>query len=410
MENISLFRNKDECCGCNACASICPTGSIKMQYDDLGFLYPTINDSTCIKCGRCVKACDIKNVEKHNVPIKAFAGVSKESSIRLRSTSGGIFAVLAQEIIRSGGIVYGAIMKKNDGRYTVRHIGVSDISDLKKLQGSKYMQSTLEGVLPEIKEFLSTGKKVLFCGTPCQVAALKRYLGKEHSTLITIDILCHGVPSVKMFNDYIEYEKQKRKADGFSIDFRNKLKNHWTHGAVITIRKHNKSKQRTIFYNLSSFYMSFMDGHIMRDSCYKCKYASKFRPADITLGDYWGIKIEHPELLKCNGGQMDHEMGISCITANSQKGLELLQQCREQLVLFETQYEKIAKSNPSFERPTSKPIDRDEYITEYVKNGFEAIDNLYRIKYKRKIPIFKLKNSIPYNVKSKIRKLLGGSK
>lgn len=409
METNSLYQHRQECYGCSACASICPTGSIKMQVDDLGFQYPVINQDTCVNCGLCCKVCGKKIVSPQKKPIVAFAGVCSDREIRKKSTSGGIFAVLAEQIIQSDGIVFGAVMVKGNDDFQVKHIGVSDLSELPKLQGSKYMQSNLEGIFPQIKGFLSQSKKVLFCGTPCQIDALNHFLGREYDDLVTVDVLCHGVPSVKIYNDYIQYEKKKRNVEEFDVVFRDKEKNRWTHGAVLITKKNNRYKKKTIFYNLSPFYMSFMDGHILRESCYACQYASNERPADITLGDYWGIQKAHPEILKRNGGQLDQELGISCIVANSEKGLELIRQCGDKLILIESTCEKISKYNPAYVQAVSKPRDYNSYAEMYREKGFAGIDQLYREKYKVKIPIFIIKNAIPYELKMFIRKMLRGA-
>ena len=340
--SVELFVNKSDCCGCTACQSICPVNAIDIKTDEYGFTYPSINGSKCIGCQACKKICANKSDKLGNIPLKAYAGVSLDDSIRMKSSSGGIFTVLAEEILNLGGYVYGAEIINDGNNCQLRHNCISKIQDLYRLQGSKYMQSDLTGIFPDIKSKLSEGCIVLFCGTPCQVDGLIHFLKGKQEGLITIDILCHGVPGVQMFNDYLKFEKEKRKADVFSIDFRNKKFNRWSHGAVLTIKRHGKNTRKIIHYNLSSYYMSFMDGHILRDSCYNCKYSSQYRPSDITLGDFWGIKKVHPQLLKTNGGFIDETKGISCITVNTPKGIELLRNVNDKLMIQESSLENIS--------------------------------------------------------------------
>lgn len=398
-----LFDTKNECCGCTACLSVCPRDAIQLKADEYGFLYPLVDEKKCIGCHKCESVCAFQSGTDCNEPLKVYAGICKDDVIRSNSTSGGIFAVLAQEILRAGGFVYGAEMGKNGSGYWVRHIGLSDVSEYYRLQGSKYMQSDLEGVFREIKEKLINDCYVLFSGTPCQVDGLLHYLGRNYERLVTVDVLCHGVPSAKMFNDYIAFEKQSKNADDFSIEFRNKKDNHWSHGAVLIIKKKNKYFKKTVHYNLSSFYMSFMDGHIFRDSCYQCKYASKHRPGDITLGDYWGIQKVHPELLKDNGGIFDETMGISCIIVNTQKGIDLLHRINSKIMIAESDFEKASRANAALTCPVSIPKDRDEYMSRYRVEGYQAIDQMYRKHYRKQFPVFKLKNAIPYKIKRAIR-------
>lgn len=397
-----LNMDKTQCCGCAACANICPTGAIVMEADEAGFEYPRILQDKCVGCGACESVCGFRNSKIESKCIGAFAGASADPEVLHTSSSGGIFSEIADDVFADGGIVYGACMKETGNGVQLYHLGVSSKEELRALRGSKYFQSSIGSVFREIKEELNRGRRVLFCGTACQVDGLNRYLKKPYDTLLTVDIACHGVPGPQIYRDYISWLKKKYHAEDIQIRFRDKKKNGWQHGAVIRIIKKNGSvREKKISYQMSSFYIAFMRGQILRDSCYSCEYSYRHRPADITLGDYWGIQVEHPQLLKRNGGPLDEENGISCIMINTEKGREAFDRCKKRLTVIESSVEKIIRKNPALREPPKRPQDTEAYREAYRNEGFDGIERLYRQKYGKKYWIFAIKNMIPNSIKRK---------
>lgn len=399
-----LKKNKSQCCGCSACANICPHNAISMLPDEAGFEYPRVDEGKCVKCHLCENICNYANSKINNSPMEAYAGVSKNVSVLQNSSSGGIFTELASILLDEQGLVYGAQLSYENENIVLAHRRIDNKKELHRIRGSKYLQSHIGNTFTEIKKSLLEGKRVLFCGTACQVDGLYGYLKKDYENLYTVDIVCHGVPSPSIYNDYLKFLKVKYKADDIQLRFRDKKKNGWQHGAVITIKKSGKIKEKKISFMMSSFYMAFMHSQIIRESCYSCKYACKNRPADITLGDFWGIQKEHPEILKRNGGLLNEENGISCILVNTEKGHELFEVSKKNIILYNSSFEKVVRKNPALQLPPSRPSDRDVYINEYIRHGYNGIEDLYKKKYGKKYPIFVIKNLIP----NKIKRILHG--
>lgn len=197
-----LFPDISACCNCNGCTQICPKNAICKKVDDFGFEYPAIDSNKCIDCGLCQQVCAYQNIDEVNKPAEVFVAAAKDSDLKKKSASGGIFAIIAKKILRNNGIVYGAVLECVNGKVVIYHKGVESEKDLNLLQGSKYVQSDIRDCYKEIKKNLLAGKQVLFCGVPCQCAGLKGFLRKEYSNLYLVDIICHGVPSQQFFNDY----------------------------------------------------------------------------------------------------------------------------------------------------------------------------------------------------------------
>lgn len=212
MKTEELCPEKKNCCGCGACINICPQNAIRFNEDKDGFLYPEIDEDRCINCLKCKKICAFQN-QKKNVSIKeTYVAVSKNTNV-LESASGGLFASYAVSVLENGGMVYGCAMLEKNGKLYPKHIGISKKSELWRLKGSKYVQSDMGTVYYDIRQQLENEITVLFSGTPCQVSSLKKYLGKEYTNLYTIDIICHGVPSIKLFQDYLAYTEKKCKEE-----------------------------------------------------------------------------------------------------------------------------------------------------------------------------------------------------
>ena len=398
MKKIKLFEDKKYCCACGNCLNICPNDVISMQKDEYGFLYPQIDESKCIKCGLCLKTCAFQNSKLKNIPIKTYAAQSNNTDLK-ESASGGIFASIANNVLKEGGVVYGAAMELENDKLVVKHIEVEKKAELIKLLGSKYVQSSTGKIYQHVKKKLNDKKLVLFSGTPCQVDGLNYYLGKKYDNLITMDIICHGVPNNQMFQDYITLLEEKYKDKIIDFKFRDKTK-----GWGLTAKGYTaKGYTAIIPANVSSFYYMFLKSYIYRDSCYSCKYACKNRCGDITIGDYWGIERAHAELLKRNKHGFDYKNGISCLIVNTKKGVEVLEKYKTDLRLLVSSFEKVADENRQLNRPSVLNVKKRNHVLNlYRKNGYEGGEDIFgHTKY-----LNMLKNLVPNCMKVYIKKFV----
>lgn len=345
------IQDKSKCCGCYACYSICPTNAIKMERDEKGFEYPVVIKEKCINCGLCEKACPILknniNDKNNNFPI-AYACKNKNEEIRLKSSSGGIFTLIAKSIIDLGGIVFGAGF---DEKYNVVHSYITNESEISRFRGSKYVQSTIGNMYKKAKEFLDEGKYVLFTGTPCQIEGLKTYLKKEYDKLYTQDIICHGVPSPKVWNKYINEMNRKYDGNIKEINFRKKDIKGWN--LYQLSMKYDNDEYLQIHKN-DPYMQAFLRDAILRESCYNCKFKKKNRISDITLADFWGIKNIKPEL--------DDDKGTSLVIINSQKGQELMDKIKKLIEVEKVNFEEAIKYNPSMLNSVQMPSGRDKFF------------------------------------------------
>lgn len=312
---IRLSKKKG-CCGCSACASVCPKSSISMKLDEEGFLYPYVDKNTCIDCHLCEKVCPFLNVEppqkRHS---KVFAAISKNEELRLNSSSGGLFSELAKVVIGEGGCVYGANFA--DG-WNVSHICIEHESDISLLRKSKYVQSVIGNTYKEAKKQLLKGRLVLFSGTSCQIAGLKHFLRKDYGNLITIEILCHGVPSPKVWNLYLKKHLASNNykiADIASISFRDKVQGMTEYKVSVNM----KDGQRICHFFYEDAYMNaFLSNLTLRPSCYSCNAKGESSGSDIVLGDLWNNYQQEP---------FNNSQGTNVVLVNTEKGLHLLNRC-----------------------------------------------------------------------------------
>lgn len=392
QSEIVLFDEKENCCGCGACMNVCPKKAISMQEDEYGFLYPQIDADLCVKCGACQRVCNFQYKEEINTPVQTFAACAKSDSIRKRSASGGAFASLANKTLAMNGIVFGAAF---DESWKVCHTSIESEEKLHKLQGSKYVQSDVGTTYQQVKELLKEGRRVLYSGTPCQIAGLYGFLGKDNENLLTVDLICHGVPNQRILQDYL---KSFGETEYFT--FRDKSLG-WGINGKVAVRGSKKS--RKLWQSASPYLYYFSQGFIYRDSCYKCKYTCQHRPADITLGDYWGIEKQHPEYLDKDG--FDTRKGISVMIANTKKGAEAIQSTTQFLYIKESTFEKAAAGNAQLVRPTQKKPQRQEILDLYSKQGWEAVAKRFdnNIGLRRYSSI--VKSLLPAKVKSLLKRI-----
>ena len=280
------IQEKNKCCGCHACYNKCPKNAIEMIEDEKGFKYPKINNEKCINCGLCDKVCPIINNPKIQNEPKAYACINKDEKIRMQSTSGGIFTLLATVIINKGGVVFGASFN-ND--FKVIHTYTETIEELEKFRGSKYLQSDINNSYKKAKDFLDNDRFVLFTGTPCQIEGFKSFLGKEYEKLYLQDIICHGVPSPKVWDEYKKYRENKAGAKLKGMSFRSKYGTTW--GKYHVNMKFENDKNYDMFHNDDVYMKAFLNHLSLRESCTDCKFKKKNRLSDITLADFWGIQM-----------------------------------------------------------------------------------------------------------------------
>ena len=313
-KNINLGNKMEHCTGCGACSNSCSVSAIILKENSEGFLMPSVNYNKCIKCGVCCSTCPVINGKNNtNTLINIYTACTSDDEIRMKSSSGGIFYVLASEILKEEGAVCGA--SYTDDFLGVEHILIEDQDSLWKLMGSKYVQSSVNYIYRNIKALLEKGKKVLFSGTPCQVAGLKNYLKRDYDTLLTVDVICHGVPSPAAFRNFINFIKRSTGNDNQKIvelNFRNKYEWGWSHSIYIRFDNgyiYSKSREQT------SWYSGFLNLLNCRKSCGECRFNRIPRYGDITLGDFWGID-------KCPNIENDKKV-MSIISINSEKGNNL---------------------------------------------------------------------------------------
>lgn len=392
---IILFEKKDKCCACSACLNICPKQAIIMRSDVDGFAFPVITTDLCIECKLCNKVCAFQNVPvSDNEPIASYVAINKDRNILSASASGGIFGALTSIVFEKNGVVFGCAYNDN---MELEHICVDNQSDMKKIQGSKYIQSNVATTYTEAKEYLKSGRYVLFTGTPCQITGLKSYLGKDYKNLLTADIICHGLPSADFFHGYIKYLEEKFRGKLIDIKFRDKSHGWGLMGKVI-YEKDGKVQEKVLTPFTSYYYGYFLKGDIYRESCYECKYACGNREGDFTMGDYWGIEKAHPEI--------DTKNGVSVLLVNSEKGMKLIDELTKYLDLTISTLVQAREQNGQLNKPTAKSYKRESILKTWREGGYQAVADEYYKLNKKQIWLFKIKMLIPHSAKKLIKKLL----
>lgn len=371
------YISQEQCCGCGACAASCPKKAINMVKEEAGHLYPHIDMSKCISCNMCREVCFYRKLNKADDSVashKAYVAASKDMQLISESASGGIFAALAKKVIESGGIVYGAGFCSEKDDLTVKHIGVERIEDLHILQGSKYVQSETTHFFADILTELKKNRTVLFSGTSCQVAALKSYLNRyfpgQPANLLTVDLICHGVPSRQLLGKYIEFIENKYSGKVAEYRFRRRDRAvkytftfTFTNGKIIEIPMRD-----------SSYYRLFMSALGYRKSCYACPYANIDKPADITLGDFL---ISQDSLSKMHINRADFESRyLSCIMTHSDRGEWGLSKIMDDCIVKEIPIDCAIEKHEQLQHPSIK---RNPALWElYLRGGFEAVEKKIR--------------------------------
>lgn len=349
---------KEKCTGCTACMNVCAHHAIKMVPDTCGFTHPQINQTICVECGLCTKICPVNNPLKMEAIKECYAVTVKDEEELLSCSSGGAATAFSKYVISLGGVVYGC--SGTNPRH-VHHIRVDDLNDIDTLKGSKYVQSDLGDCFTQVKADLDHFPMVLFIGTPCQVAGLKNYLHKDYSNLITIDIVCHGVPSQKMLNDNLSYYCSDN--DDVEISFRRK--NTDLKSPVIQfgwlIRNKLTNKETFKPYNKDYYMFGFLRCLTFRESCYSCSYAQNSRVGDLTLCDFWGLHAD---------AGFENGKGVSAILVNTDNGVEMFEQIENSLVWKQRETKEATRWNSQLNRPSSKPKNYRRFIQLYSKGTY----------------------------------------
>lgn len=362
------IKEKQACCGCAACVQACPKQCISMREDKEGFLYPEVDKTVCVDCHLCEKVCPVLNQGKEREPLKVYAAKNKDEEIRRQSSSGGIFTLLAEQVLDDVGVVFGARFDEN---WEVVHAYTETKEGLAAFRGSKYVQSRMGDNYKKAEAFLKSGRKVLFSGTPCQIAGLKLYLRKEYENLLTVDFICHGVPSPGVWREYLKEEVARqcdRKNTVLShpnakeikierISFRDKALGwkKFSFALTLSVTEGNGQKNSVLLsepLNKNLFLRGFLVDLYLRPSCHACPTKCLKSGSDVTIGDFWGIEKVMPE--------MDDDKGVSVVMVN--RNCNQLKLLDEKMRFYPIGYREVVRYNPSVERPVRIPEKREAFF------------------------------------------------
>ena len=361
MIKYSDTNNPVDCYGCGACEQICGHDALKLVANAEGFLYPEIDSTRCTNCGLCEKVCPIDVVPTANVK-QTIAARYNDASL-MDSASGGMFKAVADYVLEQDGFVAGCVFDKD---FNAVHILSNTPEDIKRMQGSKYVQSKIGNVYKEVRKKLREGHFVLFSGTPCQVAGLHGFLMTPYDNLLTLDLICHGVPSPKLLQLYLD-TTFRTKANVVDFKFRNKRKNGWRSQGSVTLDYKGKIKEkRTSPYTDSYYNLYYLSNDVSRMCCYSCKYSSTSRVGDITIGDYWNLQNILPDFY-CKDG-------ASVALINTEKGREVIERIKDRLTHKETMLQQAVDANGNLKDPCTMPEKRKEIYAEIDKLGYRAVE------------------------------------
>lgn len=367
-----IARDMRLCTGCAACAQTCIRDAVKMAENEEGFLYPEIDSQKCSDCGLCKKVCPVNSVQvekilysavKTSQNTKVYACFSKDADIRESSSSGGVFSLLAQSILSQNGVVFGAGF---DESFKVRHDYIEKIDGLDGLRRSKYVQSNIENNYKKAGDFLDAGRKVLFCGTPCQIAGLKAFLVKDYVNLLTCDLACHGVPSPKVWNMYLDFLKERYDSGIAAISFRDKSTG-WTGSSMRVDFDNGRRYMQRVKSEL--FFIGFGKSIFNRRSCFDCQFRLQNTKADITLADFWGID-------RLKDRDFCDNKGVSLVITHTEAGEKALSLIGDSMCMKERRLDEALTGNPRLISSCREPAGRESFFKD-LKSGF-TFDKLRR--------------------------------
>ena len=385
MVNVT---RKEDCCGCAACAQVCPKSCITMVRDGEGFDYPKADSEQCISCGLCEKVCPVSHAQAEPAgEPKAFAAYGPDKD-RAESSSGGIFAQLARQTLAQGGLVFGAAMAEDSK--TAVHTAIDSEGDLPRLQGSKYLQSHVGKCFRQAKEALEAGRAVLFTGTPCQIEGLLHFLGRDYENLVTADVICHGVPSEKLWQKYLDCQQHRYGSRVTRVSFRDKRQG-WKSFSMALTFENGKQYAKKLYFD--AYLQLFLQDLCLRPSCYRCPSRKLHRRSDLTLGDFWGCDAVCPE--------MDDDTGLSLVLIHSEKGqrsFDALSLKRKTVTL-----EQALTANKAVIRSPKMPENREAVLSALDGCSIDAVGK----RYLRKLPWKQtLRLSLPEGAVRKIKRVL----
>ena len=349
------IKDKSQCTGCTACESICGKKAITMQFDEFGHSYPHVNKEICVECGLCETVCPMLHkdeIGRKDGNVYTYAAYNKDLKVRKESTSGGIFTLLAEEILLNNGVVFAA---RFDEEFHVIHDHFDTIENIGKYRGSKYVQSSLNGIFKSVKEFLKV-RKVLFVGTPCQVEGLKRYLRKDNPNLVTCDFICMCISSPRMWDDYLKEYHTDVKLE--SITFKDK-RTSW-HKWNMLIK--DEEGEHLMKGNYNPFFYTYLNQYSSRPSCFKCPFRRTHRNSDFTIADCWGIDKVNPDF--------DDDKGCTTLIVQSLKGKRIFEQIKCKMNYIDYKIEDVRTYNPYIEKQLPCPVDYNLFNSIYIKSGF----------------------------------------
>jgi len=419
------IKDKSQCCGCEACVQRCPKQCIVMREDEEGFLYPHVDTETCLECGLCEKVCPVINRGKAQEPLKVYAAKNRDIEKRELSSSGGLFIALAEQVINEGGVVFGVVF---DERWEAHHVAATTIEEVEPMMRSKYIQSRTENTFKEAENYLKQGRKVMYTGTSCQIAGLKRFLRKEYDNLLAVDVICHGVPSPGVWRRYLkeELEQSARSAatgkntvlnrslksmpEIAGISFREKRRSgfDWQKfGFVVWQKSASEGGQNSVLssYRLDKnpFMRGFLADLYLRPSCHACPAKGGTSGADITIADYWGIKNVRPDFYDPSG------VGLAVV--HTEKGGVAFTSVN--LDSVETSLDEATADNPSYRSSKGLSNKRGKFFTAFAKGTpiEKIVNDCCKISLTQRIvrkvkSVFKrvLKTVLPHTVIETVKK------
>ena len=362
MKNVFEIVDHTDCCGCSSCSHICGNNAIQMKADSRGFMYPTVDMDICVNCGACVKVCpeiDYVSLKRNNIGVYGIQNLDKE--IKEQSTSGGLFSLLANYVLSLNGTIYGAVYDAEG----IKHVRVTD--DYCSLRGSKYSQSEIDGIIDLLIDDLNKGKYVLFTGTPCQCAGVRKilnHLNVSMSNLLLVDIICHGVVSPQILRDYIEYAEQAAGKRIIVHKFRDKVSG-WSTYIETNIFEDGTEDRES--YESQLFKRIFLSHFGFREACFNCKFSTEKRVSDITMGDFWGLKNTRPELW--------NDEGISLAIVYTNNGQKVIDNVIVNAEVFNASLSDTRQ--PQLKMPALKPNHYDDFWIDYNNIGFSKIVKKY---------------------------------
>lgn len=379
----------NKCTGCFACMNKCPKSAIACRIDEVGRTLPMIDRNKCIQCGICLRTCPVNNPCELQEPQICYAAQRQDKEVREQSTSGGIAAVLSEHVLSVGGSAFGAAVDENGN---VRHICAGTKQEVNRLRGSKYVQSDIGFSFQKVEEKLQNGKTVLFIGTPCQIAGLKRYLGRDYEKLYCVDLICHGVPPMQYLKEHYQTITDGKDID--DVSFRNPAI-----GFFLAVRKNGR-----VIYSADRFhdtyFHAFFHALSYRENCYQCQYAGKKRCSDMTIGDFWGIDRKNLKVIKSGY--------ISVILINNYKGKALFNRIKDQLYFEERKISEAVAGNKQLQAPSTKHRLREQFLAAYssMQNFDEAVELIGLLKEMKRENIKGQINALKHKVSWKISSVL----